>query len=194
MIILNKENFKKTVLIIGVVHGDEEQGEFFINEYLKNSPEKSSNRLIFIPRLNGQKTRVNENGVDINRNFPTKNWELSERNEYFSGPAPASEKQTRLLIEAVEEYKPDAIVAIHAPYAVVNFDGPALTLARKISQILGYPVQKDIGYPTPGSFGTWAGVERKIPTITVETEENVPPETLYPKFKNLFEYFLNVYA
>jgi len=32
----------------------------------------------------------------------------------------------------------------------------------------GYPVSASIGYPTPGSLGTYAGVERKIPIITLE--------------------------
>ena len=31
-----------------------------------------------------------------------------------------------------------------------------------------YPVTTSIGYSTPGSFGTWAGVERGIPTVTLE--------------------------
>ena len=69
----------------------------------------------------------------------------------------------------------------------------SLKLAEKISEITGYPVQKDIGYPTPGSFGTYSGVERDIPTITVEMSETVSLESLYPKFKVLFEYLENEY-
>jgi protein MpaA len=34
----------------------------------------------------------------------------------------------------------------------------------------GYPIKGDIGYPTPGSFGTWAGIEKKIPMVTLEIE------------------------
>lgn len=192
MFVFNNETFEKTVLIVGVVHGDEEQGEFFIKTYLRNiNTANLKNRLVFIIRLNRQKTRVNENGVDINRNFPTKNWEESQKGEYYGGEFPASEYETKFLMEAVEDYKPDAVVTIHAPYKIVNYDGPALELAQKISEILNYPLQKDIGYPTPGSFGTWAGVERRIPVITVETEENKPLETLYPKFEALFDYLGN---
>ena len=139
MIVLNEKNFKKTVLIIGVVHGDEEQGEFFIEEYLKTAEAKNLiNRLIFIPRLNSAKTRTNKNGVDLNRNFPTKNWQKSARDEYFGGDFPASEKETKLLIETVEKYTPDAIITIHAPYKIINFDGPAQALAQKISEILDF--------------------------------------------------------
>ena len=59
----------------------------------------------------------------------------------------------------------------------MNFDGPAEDLAQALSQENGYKVEPSIGYPTPGSFGTYAGIERKIPTITLELpptgEENV---------------------
>ena len=51
---------------------------------------------------------------------------------------------------------------------MINFDGPALELARRMSKINHYPVTSDIGYPTPGSFGTYAGIEHNIPTITLE--------------------------
>ena len=82
----------------------------------------------------------------------------------------------------------DAIVTIHAPYKIINYDGPALELAQKISSILNYPVESDIGYPTPGSFGTYCGVERQIPVITIEIDENKAPEELLERFIKLFDY------
>lgn len=70
-------------LIVGVFHGDEPQGKFLIEEYLKNN---DTNGLLFIPCLNPDgmqlKTRTNSNGVDLNRNFPTKNWELTEKTSF----------------------------------------------------------------------------------------------------------------
>jgi protein MpaA len=32
----------------------------------------------------------------------------------------------------------------------------------------GYEVRANIGYPTPGSLGNWAGVDQNIPIITLE--------------------------
>ena len=83
------------------------------------------------------------------------------------------------MTEVLNDNKIDAILSIHAPFRVVNYDGPAEELAEKISKITGYKVQKDIGYPTPGSFGNYAGVERKIPTITLELPEDETNETLW---------------
>ena len=71
-----------------------------------------------------------------------------------------------------------------SPYKVVNYDGPAKEIAEKFSEIIRYPAEGSIGYPTPGSFGTYCGVERNIPTITLELDEEIPVEELVqPVFK-----------
>ncbi len=181
------------VLVIGCMHGDEPQGKYLIEEYLRKFPDT---KLAMIPCLNEygveHNVRTNKNGVDLNRNFPTENWKLTERDNFFGGEVPASEAETRFVIDVINELKPDAILTLHAPYKVVNYDGEALELAEKISQIIGYPVEANIGYPTPGSFGTWAGIEHKIPTITLELDEEVDVkelrEPVFKIFKMLEEY------
>ncbi len=174
-------------LIVGVFHGDEPQGKFLIEEYLKNN---DTNGLLFIPCLNPDgmqlKTRTNSNGVDLNRNFPTKNWELTEKNEFFGGTSAGSEIETKFLMDTINEFKPQLILTLHAPYKIVNYDGPAREISEKISEIIGYPVEESIGYPTPGSFGTYAGIEREIPAITLELDEVCPVQDLV---KPVFEIF-----
>ena len=178
-----------TVLVIGCFHGDEPQGEFLINNYLAKV---QNTNLLFIPRLNSQSTRTNKNGVDLNRNFPTKNWELTKKNEYFGGAKPASEEETKFLINLVEKYQPKIILTLHAPYKIVNFDGPKgkseLSVIKKISEIMNYPIEESIGYPTPGSFGTWAGLEKGILTITLELDEDIEIEKLIHPTTKVFEY------
>lgn len=180
------------ILVVGVVHGDEPQGEDLINRYLAGN----ESGMLFIPSLNpdGKQLgrRTNSNGVDINRNFPTKNWKLTEKDNYFGGETPASEIETKFLAEVIEEYKPRLILTLHTPYKIVNYDGPAKEVSEKISEIIGYPVEESIGYPTPGSFGTYAGVERNIPTITLEMDEEETIDSLYPKVKKIFEYLEKV--
>lgn len=185
--IINNSGLKK-ILIVGVFHGDEPQGEFFINEYLKKDYLNSKNTLFFIPRLNSNNKRVNKNGVDLNRNFPTKNWCQTQKGDYFGGTSPASEVETKFLVDLIEKNKFDAIVTLHAPYKIVNYDGPALDLAQEISKITEYPVQADIGYPTAGSFGTYCGIERNIPTITLEVDENKAPQELLGCIVEVFDY------
>ncbi len=182
------QSFDKTLLYIGVVHGDEQAGEFLvyklIDEVKKNFELINNNRILFIPLLNPDgkalDIRGNFNGVDLNRNFPTKNWEKSENiDKYYSGPSPGSEIETRFVIDIIEYYKPDLIITLHTPYRVINYDGPAQDIAKLISDFNNYPVQEEIGYPTPGSFGTYAGIERNIPTITLELPEDVDQNILW---------------
>ncbi len=190
-----QENYEKTVLIIGVFHGDEPDGEYLINRYLSERSD-TKNRLLFIPCLNpdgkAANTRTNANGVDLNRNFPAKNWKKNQKDDYFGGEEPASEDETRFMIYVIEKYKPDLIITLHEPYAVVNYDGPAEKIAQKISQITGFKVEESIGYPTPGSFGTYCGVERNIPVITLElpqhSENKADKDNLWQKTKGVFEY------
>ena len=192
LIKIENADYDKKILIIGVFHGDEPQGEYFINSYLKNAS-SGKNALYFIPRLNFNNVRQNKNGVDLNRNFPTKNWVLGEKNDYFGGNTPNSEIETKFLVNLLNENKFDAIITIHSPYKTVNYDGPAEELANSISKIIGYPVSSDIGYPTPGSFGTYCGVERQIPTITIEIDEEENIEKLNIKFSTLFDWLKNEY-
>ena len=192
---VSKEDFEKTVLVIGVFHGDEPDGEYLINRYLSERAE-TKNRLLFIPCLNPDgkavNTRTNANGVDLNRNFPTKNWQQSDNDEYFGGKEPASEDETRFMIYVIEKYKPDLIITLHEPYSIVNYDGPAEGTAQKISKITGFKTEASIGYPTPGSFGTYCGIERNIPTITLELPEHCNnshvKEVLWNKTKGIFEF------
>lgn len=156
---------------------------------------------MFIPCLNpdgmAKNKRVNANGVDLNRNFPTKNWgqdtSLAGDNpsDYYGGVSPASEIETQFVINIIEKYSPKIILTFHAPYKVVNYDGPAEVIAQKISDIIKYPVEPSIGYPTPGSFGTYCGIERNIPTITLELDEKIPIEELIQPVFEIFEMLKN---
>lgn len=189
---------KNKVLIIGVFHGDEPQGKFLIDEYLKTH---STKNLQFIPCLNPDglcsNKRINANGVDLNRNFPTKNWgeDTSQAGDnptnYYGGTAPASEIETKFVVDIIEKYQPKLIITLHAPYKIVNYDGPAEEIAQKISNIINYPVEASIGYPTPGSFGTYCGVERNIPTITLELDEKIPVEQLIQPVFEIFKILEN---
>lgn len=192
--LIRKEQNENNVLIIGVFHGDEPQGKYLIEKYFDNY---KYNNLLFIPCLNPDGlqngTRTNANGVDLNRNFPTSNWgeDTSGAGEnpkdYYCGKSPASEIETQFVIDIIEKYHPKLILTLHAPYKIVNYDGPATEIAQKISDIIGYPVEKSIGYPTPGSFGTYCGVERNIPTITLELDEKIPVVQLEQPVFEIFD-------
>jgi murein peptide amidase A len=179
---------QQTILLIGCTHGDEKQGKDIVLKTLAYFEEHNlllkEKQLVCVPVLNpdGYKacTRGNANGVDINRNFPCNNWELSPiKDNFYSGPAPGSEPETKVLIEMIESVKPSLILTIHQPYKVVNFDGPAKKYAKIMANLNKYEISESIGYPTPGSLGTYAGIERNIPIITLELPENDPDEIVW---------------
>lgn len=175
--LLELGNGDSTTIIFGGFHGDEVLGVelvFRFAEYLYHEQKANlTSRIILVPVLNPdglvKAKRQNANEVDINRNFPTTNWSKEYKSKsYFPGFAPASEPETQAVIELLERYTPQRIISVHTPLAMLNYDGPALEIANEMAKFNNYPVERDIGYATPGSFGTYAGIERKIPTITLE--------------------------
>ena len=168
---------EETVVFFGAFHGDEPESadvcEKFLN-YLRENPDLLEGKTaVIVPVVNpdglNKETRLNANTVDLNRNFPTENWTgEGEGTDYWGGDEPASEPETEVVIEVLERFKPARIVSIHCPYKCVNYDGPAEKLAAIMSEENGYKIEPSIGYPTPGSFGNYAGVEGGIPTITLE--------------------------
>ncbi len=164
-------------LVLAGVHGNEPVGVHVVRalvELLSGEPHWCEcSKVILLPEINPdgvlRETRGNANGVDLNRNFPTLDWVSAAREgRYYSGPSAASEPETRAVLHVLEKFRPAKIITIHAPLHQINYDGPAQNLAREMAHFNGYPVRPDIGYPTPGSLGTFAGRERRIATVTLE--------------------------
>lgn len=170
----------RTVLVLGGLHGDEPKSVTvalrLIEMLTTDRTMRSGARWVVVPVVNpdgyDRRKRRNANQVDINRNFPTENWvRNARRSRMFGGRVSASEPETRAVMKAIARYGPERIVSIHSISGgrhCNNYDGRGKALALSMSRLNGYPVVASIGYPTPGSLGTWAGVERKIATITLE--------------------------
>jgi len=173
------KQLKSKFLLIGGVHGDEKEGFFLVEEFMKSELSKVSSGIVLsvIPRLNvdgcQDDKRQNSNGVDLNRNMATQDW-TSEvlKPKYFPGEKANSEIETQLLEKYILEFKPDAILSAHSWKPMINVNGPALAWGKHMSSFSGVIVTESVGYPTPGSLGTWAGLERQIPTITLEIERD----------------------
>ena len=182
-----------TVLIMGVFHGDEPAGFHLVvrlADTLYKNPNLVKAHVVLVPVVNPdgllKGRRTNAHGVDINRNFPTTDWTpVYTKKRFFPGREPGSEVETQIVMELLERYKPDRIISIHAPLRMNNFNGPAEMLAETMAKYNGYPVRGDVGYSTPGSFGTYAGVELKIPTITLELPGEGPKKAWQENFKAL---------
>ena len=112
--------------------------------------------------------RPNARGVDLNRNFAARSFGAPHRACDDPGPHALSEPESAALAALVDAERPACLVAVHQPFRCVNFDGPARDLAERMAAACGWPVVDDIGYPTPGSFGSCYGIDRGLPVITLE--------------------------
>jgi protein MpaA len=159
------------VLLLGGIHGDERMAARLVTRFadeLAAHPEWAPGRRVVVaaarnPDGLARGTRRNARGVDLNRNFPAKTWRRGDAR----GERPLSEPESRLVAHLLETFRPIAVVSVHAPFRCVNWDGPAEGLARLMARENGYELRPSIGYPTPGSLGSWLG-ERGVPIVTLE--------------------------
>lgn len=174
------------VLILGGVHGDEVEGVALALKLIEKLLAGSFTELNVwvIPQLNIDgvllKTRGNGNGVDLNRNLPTQDWTHEWTNpRYQPGPAALSEPENKVLVELIDSFKPQFILSLHSWKPILNVNEPAQSnichqVAQSIAVYTSAPVEPTIGYSTPGCLGTYAGLERSIPTLTYEIERGMP--------------------
>jgi len=173
------------VLIIGGVHGDEPEGPCAAFGLMAEVQKLQSLNcsVTIVPQLNIdgclKKERTNANGVDLNRNMPTKDWspEIAQV-RYHPGPSAGSEVENQLLIRLITELKPQLIISLHSWHPVLNTNGDCVSFAELIAKKTGYKVEPTIGYPTPGCLGTYAGLERNHPVLTYEIERGLDFENI----------------
>jgi protein MpaA len=168
------ERERGKILVVGGVHGDEGASVEALVALVRRvrAGESEAGPVVVVPALNPdglvRGAKNNARDVDLNRNFAARNWRAEHEPGYFPGTAPLSEPETRLLAELVDAHAVCGVVAVHAPFACVNYDGPAAAWAEEVARACGWPARGDIGYPTPGSLGSWLGVDRGVPVLTLE--------------------------
>ncbi len=113
-------------------------------------------------------TKNSASDVDLNRNFASENWSAEHKPGYFPGDAPESEPETRALAELIERSGATRLIALHSPFRMVNWDGAGRELATEMAALNGYELTSEMGYPTPGSFGSKYGVDRGLEVVTLE--------------------------
>jgi hypothetical protein len=120
---------KRKLLITSGLHGWEIAGSF--NTYLlaanilKNcyadrffTQILSEYDIYIIPCVNGygiyHETRVNANGVNINRNMPTNDWAVSgEGTGQYTGPSAGSEFESKIIKYYIDTISPDVVIDHH---------------------------------------------------------------------------------
>ena len=57
----------------------------------------------------------------------------------------------------------------------------------------GYEAKDNIGYPTPGSLGSWAGIDRQIPMITLELPRKMGGEEAWEQNRQALPVFASMF-
>lgn len=188
-------------LILGTMHGDEPKSAYVVRRLWDElAAWPSASELVpcvIVPVVNpdgyARRRRRNARGVDLNRNFPTTDWSpAATRSRHHPGSRPLSEPESRAIHRLVLRVRPAWIVTVHSISNHMfcnNYDGPGRWLARLFARHNRYPVRETIGYPTPGSFGRWAGKERGVAVLTLELPSHHSPQRCWrdnaPAFRRL---------
>lgn len=194
----NNSNIPVNLVFCGV-HGDETSAIYqcfeLVRDMIYDNPQSAEKfKVVIAPIINPDgffaNTRQNAKGIDPNRNFPTKDWNSKAHKLWarkkdprrYPGEVAGSEAESKLQAYLIDKYRPDKILAFHAPLGFIDFDGPGdrkyynlLHIEDRAKQV-GLRIQKNTNRFLkfidfrfyPGSLGNYAGNDRKIPTYTVE--------------------------
>ncbi|MBF0507562.1 MAG: succinylglutamate desuccinylase/aspartoacylase family protein [Deltaproteobacteria bacterium] len=178
------------ILVIGGTHGDEPASVFTVLNWMQKLDKYHSGAFHWkvVPLLNPdgllkkKPTRTNARGVDLNRNMPSslgsqgtyQRWADKTNRDIrqFPGVKPAGEPESKWLVKLIQEFKPQAIISVHAPLNVVDFDGPGPAPTQ-----LGRLRLKRLGN-FPGTLGNYAGEVLGVPVVTLELpSDTIPPSS-----------------
>ncbi len=135
-----------TAVLVGQMHGDEHAGVQVARSIVRGRASVEGIDLWVVPTMNpdgnAANTRQNAHHVDLNRNW--RDFWAPLTGQYYSGPAPLSEPETRAMRRFLLDVRPHYLVVLHQPlHGVDTTDGGALDrpFRNRLARNLGLPLK-----------------------------------------------------
>lgn len=184
-------------LVIAGIHGEEPETTNLLSYVFRSIDPRHLRWAVILcanPDGMARGARGNSNGVDLNRNFGSSNWipdpvhtrwemNLPQDVELSPGSAPFSEPESKYLAKFAKEQEVSEIINIHAPMGCVDYGQRYdWKLPHQLSGALSLPLVSDIGYPCPGSMGSWADEQPGLKYLTLELEDTISISQIRTKY------------
>jgi protein MpaA len=138
----------RKALVVGCLHGDECAGIAILRRLERLGPVDGVD-LWLVPDANpdghAAGVRWNARHVDLNRNFPWR-WQR-QTGVYDSGPAPASERETRIAMRLILRLRPKVTIWFHQQLNMVVLTSGNLGLQRRFAALAGLRAGRLPRYP-----------------------------------------------
>ena len=200
---------KRRIALIGAIHAGESGPELMLPAFQRILAEQEELlahiSIVAIPAVNLDERcrlaegvpwylRTNANGVDLNRNYPA-DWETVDYtygldtsdpdSMTYRGPAPASEPETRAVMEFLKANPPEVLFSFHCLASICGAhllgpksaakDKPYADTSRQLATTYSHAMEPDqpprnpLGFgTTAGSLPTWCYRELGIPAFDLE--------------------------
>lgn len=179
------------VVYMGAMHGSEQGTKRLMDEWfsqLNSDPDRipAGRSIIVIPAVNpdgyAANSRLNANGIDINRNFASNDWKQqvtlpgSSAVTNAGGPNPLSEPESRAIANYISRIRPRLVISYHSKASIVeaNESGDSVAVAAGYASRARYravprsQTGNSFAHDTTGAMEDWMRERLGLPCIVIE--------------------------